>query len=78
MIFDSGIAEWLRNGRVVDLAVAVTPVSDQIYNHVAMERVAIIDRKLCYAHDRIRILRIDMEDRNGQPLRDVRRESRGI
>ena len=78
MIFDSGIAKWLCNGGIVNLAVPVSPIADQVHNHIAVKRVTIIDGKFRHAHNRIGILRIDMEDWNGQTLRNIGRKSRGI
>ena len=61
---------------IVDLAVAVAAVADEVDDDVAAERVAVLHRDARGADDRFGILAVDVEDRDRQALGDVGGEAR--
>src|SRR5271165_3564585 len=56
----------------------VPPKADQIHDHISTEIVAILDCHAACTHHGIGIFAIDVEDRDGQTLRQVRRKTAGI
>src|SRR5579872_3065263 len=78
MLFDLFIEQRLRDRRIVDFAVSVPAIADEIDNDVGTELVAILSRKARHADDSINIFAIDMEDGNRLASRDAGRESRRV
>ena len=78
VVLDGGVTPWLGDGGVVDLAVAVTTVADEVDDDVRMEAVAELRGDAGDAHDGVRVLRVDVEDGDGQPLGDVGGEACGV
>src|SRR5215467_13484607 len=76
MILDALVKEWLGNRRVIHFAVAMASVADQIDNHVAAKRGAIVGRDSSDADNRVGIFSVHVKNGHGLPLRDVRGESR--
>ena len=66
-----GVAARLRDGRIVHFAVAVAAIADQIDHDVGVEAVPILGGDRGDANHGIRILGIDVEDRDRQALGDV-------
>ena len=58
------IEERLRDGRVIDLAMPVETVSDQIDHHIAAEFVPVLQGQPSDSNDRFGILAVDVEDGN--------------
>ena len=77
VLADRLVEHRLGDRRVVDLAVAVAPVADEVDHHVGAELVAVVDGDLGHPHDLLRVLAVDVEDRHRQPLGDVRRVAPG-
>ena len=75
MLFDLLIEKRLRDGGVVDFAVAVAAEADEIDDYVAVEFVAVFGGDACDADDRVDIFGVDVEDRDGLTLGQVRREA---
>src|ERR1700737_1693696 len=78
MVLDAFINPWLLNRGVIYLAVAVAPVTDDVHDYIAAEFSAVLRRELAYAHHRVRVFGIDVENRHGLSLREIRREARGM
>ena len=78
MILDRLVHPGLRDRRVVDFAVTVAPIADDVDHHIAVEHVAELDGEACHAHDRGQVLAIHVEDGNRQPLGHVGRERRRV
>src|SRR5271170_4411334 len=76
MVLNALVKNWLRNGGIVDFAVAVAAVSNNIHHNVAAKRRAILRCKFSDPHNRIGIFGVDVEDWNALPLGDIRSESR--
>ena len=75
MLFDLPIKKRLRDGRIVDLAVAVTAVADQIDDHVGAERVAVLGSHTGNAHDGINVFAVDVKNRDRLAARDASGET---
>ena len=78
MILDALIKQRLGDGWIVDFAVAVAAVSDDVHDDVAAERGAIFRGKLSDAHDSVRVLSVHVEDRHGLALGEIGCEARGV
>ncbi len=78
MVFDLAITDRLRDGRVVDLGMAVTAEADEIDHDVGAKLVAELHRHAAHAHHGIGIFAVHVEDGNGQALRQIRREAAGV
>ena len=77
-LLDLRVEQRLGDGRVVDLAVAVPAVADQVDDHVAQEAVAEARRDPRCADDGRRVLGVDVEDRDRLALGDVGGEARRV
>ncbi len=75
MGFDLLVEQGLGDRRIVDLAVAVAAIADEVDDHVGLESVAVVDRERGRAHHRVRVLAVDVKDGDGQALGDVRSEA---
>ena len=78
MILDLGVAQRLGDGRVVHLAVAVAAVTDQVDDHIGVERVAVFDRHRGHTNGGLGILCVHVEDGNRQPFADIGGEARRV
>ena len=78
MLFDRFVDAWLGYGRIIDLAVPVAPIADQINHDIAAEGVAIFDCQSPHAQNGIHILAIHMENRNALSSRKLSCETRGM
>ena len=76
MLFDRLIEQRLRDGRIIDLAVTMTPVSNEIDNNIAAELVAILERHAAHANDCIHVFGIDMKNWNILPAGQLCRKAR--
>jgi hypothetical protein len=74
---DAAVAHGLRGGGIIDLAVAVAAVADQVDHHVAVEFVTILHRPARDAYGGVRIFGIHVENRDGQALGHVGSKARG-
>ena len=72
LALDEVVHEGLRHRRVVALVVAPAAVADHVDDHVAVELLAELERELGHADARLRVVPVDVEDRDLQALRDVR------
>ena len=75
MLFDRLIHQWLGNGGIVYLAVAVPAVADQVDDYVAAKGVPIFKGHAAYAYYRIHIFTIDVEDGDGLAAGDLCRKA---
>src|ERR1035438_4046542 len=71
MLFDLLIEKRLRDGGVVDFAVAVAAVADEIDDYVGAELVAVFGSEAGDADDGVDVFAVDVEDRNRLAARDA-------
>src|SRR5256885_12568905 len=72
MTFDALVETRLRDGGIVDFAMAMAAVADQVDHDVAAEFSAIFGGEPAGANHSIRIFGVDVKNRNGLPLGDIR------
>jgi hypothetical protein len=70
-IFDDGVSAGLGDGGIVDFAVSVLSVADEIDDDVGVEAVAVLCGDGGDSHDRVGIFCVNVEDRDGKTLCDV-------
>ena len=73
MIFNSRVANRLRDRGIVNFAVAVSAISHEIDYHITAEGVAILSCESRDAQHGIRIFGVDVKDWHWQTLRQVGR-----
>src|SRR5216684_2505778 len=78
MILDAVVEARLGHGGVVDFAMAVAAVADEIDHDIAAKLRAIFGRELSDAHDGVRIFAIHVKDGNGLALGEVGSEAGGM
>ena len=78
MLLDLLVEQRLRDGGIVDFAVAVAAVADQIDDYVGAELVAVFDGDARDADDGVDVFCVDVEDRNRLAARDAGGEARGV
>ena len=78
MILDPRVQERLSDGRIVDFAVAVAAVTDEVHDHVVAKGGAIFRGKFSNAHDSVWVFGVDVEDRHGLALGDIGSEARRV
>ena len=78
MLFDFLVQQRLGDGGIVDFAVAVAAVADQIDHHVGAELVAVFGGHARDADNGVDIFAIDVEDGNRLAARDAGGEARGV
>jgi hypothetical protein len=71
VIGDGFVHERLGVARVVTLVVAVTPICDEVDDHVFVELLAVVVGQLGHTHTRFSIVTVDVEDRSLHGLGDV-------
>ena len=65
MVFDEGVAARLGDGGVVDFAVAVAAVADEIDDDVGVEGMAVVGGDAGHAQDSVGVFGVDVEDGDG-------------
>ena len=78
MGFDFPVAQRLGNRGIVNLTVPMPAIADEIDHDGRAECVAIIKRDPAHPNDALKILGIDVENRDGQALGDIGRKPRGV
>ena len=78
MVLDGGVAAGLGDGGVVDFAVAVAAVADEVDDDVGVEAVAVFGGDGGDADDGVGVLGVDVEDGDGQALGEVGGEAGGV
>ena len=78
MLFDLLVEQRLRDGGIVDFAVAVAAVADQIDDDVGAEFVAVLGGDAGDADDGVNVFAVDVEDGNRLAARDAGGEARGV
>ena len=78
MLFDFFVEQRLSDGGVVDFAVAVAAVADQVDDNVGAEPVAVFGGDAGDADYGVYIFAIDVEDGNRLAARDAGGEARGV
>ena len=78
MLFDLLVEQRLGDGGVVDFAVAVAAVADEIDDDVGAEFVAIFGGEAGDADDGVDVFGIDVEDRDRLAAGDAGGEARGV
>ena len=71
MLANDPVHHRLGRGRLVRLVMAMTPVANEIDHDVLAELHAVFERQARNKHHRLRIVRVDVEDRRLEHLRDV-------
>ena len=66
----------LRDGGIVDFAVAVAAITDEVDDNVAAEFGAVFGGEMADAHDSVGIFGVDVEDGNALPFGDVGSKAR--
>jgi len=70
MILDAFVEARLRDGGVVDFAVTVAAIADEVDDDIAAKLRAILGGELSNPHDGVGIFAIDVKDGNGLALGD--------
>jgi hypothetical protein len=78
MVFDFLVEQRLRDGGVVDFAVAVAAVADEIDDHVSAELVAVLGGDAGDADYSVDVFAVDVENRNRLAARDAGGEARRV
>jgi hypothetical protein len=78
MVFDFFVEQRLGDGGIVDLAVAVTAVADEIDDYVGAEFVAVFGGDAGDADDGVDVFAVDVENGNRLAARDAGGEARGV
>ena len=78
MLFDFLVEQRLRDGGIVDFAVAMAAIADEIDDHVGAELVAVFGGDAGDADDGVDIFGVDVEDGNRLAARDAGGEARGV
>src|SRR6266436_508862 len=78
MILDALVNARLRDSGIVDFAMTVAPITDDVDHHVAAKLRAIVRGQLAYAHDSVRVFAVDVKYRNVLALGNVRGEPRRL
>ncbi len=78
MLFDFFIKKRLGDSGIVDLAMAVAAVPDEIDDYVGAEFVAVLGGEAGDADDGIDVFAVDVKDGNGLAARDAGGEARGM
>ena len=78
MLFDLFIEQRLSDGGIVDFAVTVAAVADEVDDHVGAEAVAVFGGEAGDADDSIHIFAVDVEDGDGLAARDAGGEAGGV
>ena len=78
MLFDLFVEQGLGDGGIVDFAVTVAAVADQVDDHVGAELIAVFGGDAGYADDGVDIFAVDVEDGNGLAARDAGGEAGGV
>ena len=71
MLADRLVHHRLRGSRLVRLVVAMAAIADEVDDHVLVEAHAVIEREPLDEHHGLRIVRVHVEDRRFEHLRDV-------
>ena len=78
MVLNALVEHRLSDGGIVNFAVAVAAIADDVHHDVAAKCRAILGGKLSDAHDRVGIFRVDVEDRNALAFGDVGSKTGGM
>ena len=78
MFFNPLVEQRLGDGGIVDFAVAVTAVADQIDDDIGAELVAVFHGQASDANDGVDVFAVDVEDGNRLAARDACGETRGM
>ena len=78
MLFDLLIKKRLGDGGIVDLAMTVTAVADEIDDDIGAEFVAVLGGNASDPHDGIDVFSVDVEDGNGLTTRDAGGKPGGV
>ena len=76
MILDALVEQRLGNGGIVDFAVAVAAVTDDVHDDVAAERRAIFRGEFSDAHNGVGVFSVDVKNGHGLALGDIGSEAR--
>ena len=78
MVLDHRVTARLGDSGVIDLAVAVPAVADEVDDDVGAEAMAVLGGDLGDTNDGVGVRGVDVEDGGGQALGDVRGEARRV
>src|SRR5271154_143533 len=78
MLFDAGVKKRLSDGGVVDFAVAVAAIADEVDDHVGIKLGTIFGSNASNANHGIGIFGVDVEDGNALALGDIGSEASGM
>jgi hypothetical protein len=78
VVLDERVAARLRDGGVVDFAVAVAAIADEVDDNIGAELVAIVGGDGGDAHDSFGVFGVDVEDGNRKALGEIAGEARGV
>src|SRR5580704_8123929 len=78
MVLDPLVENRLRDGGIVDFAVTMAAINDNVHHYIAPKCRAILRRELSDAHDRVGIFRVHMKDGNALAFGYVRSKTGGM
>src|SRR5580692_3823091 len=78
MLFDLFVEQRLSDGGIVDFAVTVAAVADQVDDYVGAELVAVFGGEAGYADYSVHIFAVDVEDGDGLAAGDAGGEAGGV
>ena len=78
MLFNLLVEQRLGDGGIVDFAVTVAAVADQVDDHVGAELVAVFGGEAGYADYGVHIFAVDVEDGDRLAARDAGGEAGGV
>ncbi len=78
MVLNALVEPRLRDSGVVNFAVAVAAIADNVHHNVAAELRAIFRGEVADAHDSVGVFRVDVENRDRLPFGKVRSKARGM
>src|SRR5262249_51754857 len=78
MLFDRPIEKRLRNRRIVDFAMSMATIADEIDDNITLERIAIVGSDLCHSNHGVYVFRIHVKNGDGLTLGQIGSEARRL
>ena len=76
MFLDGFVQQRLGDRRIIDFAVPVAPVADQVHDYISAERIAIVKSDAAHADYGVHIFPVDVKNRDGLAPGDLRGKAR--
>src|SRR5580765_7711870 len=78
MVLDGPVQERVSDGGIVDFAVTMAAIADQVYDHVALVNITVFDGESSDPNHGIHIFGVDVKDRDGLPPCQLRGKTRRV